>query len=169
MSRLELMTPQDLEGFLLRRIPLAKFMRVAVLEVEPDSVVLTAPLEPNSNVHQTLFGGSAASVALIAAWSLLFTRMSAEAVTGAVVVHRHSMTYLKPVLGQFTAHGRFATPDAWRDFVDALDRKGRGRIGLDADLHFNGEVAAHLKGEFYASRVSDAHTGGAAHKATARS
>jgi thioesterase domain-containing protein len=146
------MTPHDLDTYLHSRIPLAKFMRVSVVEVKPDRLVITAPLEPNANVHQTLFGGSAASIALIAAWSLLFTRMSAMGVTGTVVVHKHSMTYVRPVTGRFTAEARFATPESWQHFVEALDHKGRARIGLDTMLHFEGQEAAHLKGEFVASR-----------------
>ena len=146
------MKPHDLEKFLTTKIPLAKFMHVSVVSVHRDTLVLSAPLEPNANVHQTLFGGSAASIALIAAWSLLFTRMKDENVTGTVVVHRHSMTYHRPVTGQFTAHAKFATPESWREFVDALDHRSRGRITLETDLHYEGQVAAHLKGEFFASR-----------------
>ena len=70
------MKPHDLETYLVKKIPLAKFMRVSVVSVKPDTLVLAAPLEPNANGHQTLFVGSAASIALSAAWPLRLTRMN---------------------------------------------------------------------------------------------
>ncbi len=65
------MTPAELEAYLHQTIPLSRAMAVSVIELNPESVVLGAPLAPNVNVHETAFGGSAAALALLAAWSLL--------------------------------------------------------------------------------------------------
>jgi thioesterase domain-containing protein len=142
------------EAYLRERIPLAAFMRVSVDEVAADGVTVSAPLEPNINVHGTLFGGSGAALALIAAWSLLHTRMQSEHVAGSLVVHRHQMTYLRPIVGRVTARAVFAAgADAWHEFVDALDRKGRARVVVDATLLDDaGQAGAQLTGEFVAVR-----------------
>lgn len=153
------MRPDELQAYLHANIPLAEFMHVAVISVAPDSLVLSAPLEPNVNVHQTLFGGSAASIALIAAWSLLHVRMTDGRVAGNVVVHQHRMTYFSPIRGRFTTHAEFATPTAWDDFVLALGRKGRARVTLVSTLHYDGQRAAQLEGEFVARGSSAADRG----------
>lgn len=142
------------EAYLREHIPLAAFMQVSVDEVGADGVAVSAPLEPNINVHGTLFGGSGAALALIAVWSLLHTRMQAEHVAGSLVVHRHQMTYLRPITGRVTARAAFAAgTDAWQEFVDALERKGRARIVVDATLLDDaGQAGARLTGEFVAVR-----------------
>jgi thioesterase domain-containing protein len=142
------------ERYLREHIPLAAFMQVSVLEVGADTVAVSAPLEPNVNVHGTLFGGSGAALALIAAWSLLHTRMQAEHVAASLVVHRHQMTYLRPIAGRVTARAGFAAGAAeWQEFAEALDRKGRARIVVDATLLDDaGQAGAQLSGEFVAVR-----------------
>jgi thioesterase domain-containing protein len=152
------MNPGELNDYLHANIPLAEFMHVSVVSVSPDSLVLSAPLEPNVNVHQTVFGGSAASIALIAAWSLLHVRMSDSHVAGNVVVHQHRMTYFSPIKGRFTTHAGFATPTAWDEFVHALRHKGRARVTLVATLQYDGHRAAQLEGEFVARTLGQATT-----------
>lgn len=71
------MNPADLEHYLHDHIPLSKAMAVSVASVAPHEVVLRAPLAPNINHRDTVFGGSASAVAILAAWSLLNTRLTA--------------------------------------------------------------------------------------------
>ncbi len=144
------MAPQELETYLRSKIPLMNFMQVSVLHVAADTLVVGAPLEPNLNVHHTFFGGSASALSLAAAWSLLQIRMTTEGLDGNLVVHRNTITYLRPVTGAVTAEATFAQPDAWPGFVDTLARKGRARITMSTRLMFDGHVAAQLDGEFVA-------------------
>lgn len=65
------MFPSELEKYLHGHIPLSKAMEVAVVQVQPEGVILSAPLAPNINHRDTVFGGSASAVAILAAWSLL--------------------------------------------------------------------------------------------------
>ncbi|MDL2338661.1 MAG: YiiD C-terminal domain-containing protein, partial [Pseudomonadota bacterium] len=52
-------------------------MQVSVVEVSAEQVVLAAPLAPNINHQDTVFGGSASAVAILAAWSMLHTKLTA--------------------------------------------------------------------------------------------
>jgi len=54
-------TGLELESYLHAHIPLTRAMQVSVVSVEPDSVLLSAPLAPNTNHRDTVFGGSAAA------------------------------------------------------------------------------------------------------------
>jgi hypothetical protein len=48
-----------LEQYLHEHIPLSAAMGVKVVQADPQCVVLTAPLAPNINHRDTVFGGSA--------------------------------------------------------------------------------------------------------------
>ena len=75
-------------------------MAVSVRSVEHDAVILLAPLAPNINHRDTVFGGSASALAILAAWSLLHVRLRAEGITGRLVIQRNSMEYERPVSGR---------------------------------------------------------------------
>ena len=60
------MDARELEAYLHDRIPLSRAMAIAVVEAGPERVRLAAPLAPNINHRDTVFGGSAASLAMAA-------------------------------------------------------------------------------------------------------
>jgi len=143
-------TPLELEQYLHRHIPLSKAMQVSVREVKPEHVTLCAPLEPNINHRDTVFGGSAAAVAVLAAWSLVHTRLVDAALPGRLVIQRNTMSFAAPITGAFTARSSFADDRQWQAFVRMLSRRGKARITVWCDLFFRGEEAGHFEGDFVA-------------------
>src|SRR5690348_6074200 len=95
------MSPDELERYLHEHIPLSKAMQVSVRSINEAAVVLEAPLEPNINHRETVFGGSAASIATLAAWSLLHTRLRREGIATRLVIQRNTMEYEQAILGRF--------------------------------------------------------------------
>ena len=144
------MTPQDLQAYLHQHIPLSHAMEVAVVEVSPHQVVLSAPLAPNINHRDTVFGGSASAVAILAAWSMLHVRLSAAGLGSRLVIQRNTMDYLAPIDGSFTAVAQAPTAQVWQPFTRMLQRKGLGRIAQTATLHHLGRPAGQLVGDFVA-------------------
>jgi thioesterase domain-containing protein len=65
----------ELAQYLHEHIPLSRAMGVEVVEATWDGVSLRAPLAPNINHRETVFGGSASAVAILAAWALLYVRL----------------------------------------------------------------------------------------------
>ena len=61
-------------------------MQVTVLEASLQQVVLTAPLAPNINHRETVFGGSASAVTILAAWSMLHLGLAAEGLGSRLVI-----------------------------------------------------------------------------------
>ena len=143
------MTPAALADYLYQHIPLSRAMNVSVLEASADTVVIEAPLDPNINVHGTMFGGSAAVLGLLAAWSVLHLRLEAAGIANQLVIHRTEMEYLRPISGAARATARLDGAD-WDGFVHMLDRRHKARFTVVAELEFSGEVAARLAGEFVA-------------------
>ena len=139
-----------LEQLLQRQIPLARAMQVAVLEATGDTVRLCAPLAPNINVHSTLFGGSAAAVAILAAWSLLYLRLRPQYPAASIVIQRHGMRYNRPIQGGFEAHAHLAQPAEWPRFLRLLARRGKARITVATTLEYDGAEAAAFSGDFVA-------------------
>ncbi len=143
------MTENDLQQYLYEHIPLSRAMQVEVLQSSHDSVVLAAPLEPNINHQETVFGGSASAVAILAAWSLVQVRLKQAGIKNDLVIQRNTMEYASPISGAFTARSRIADGD-WQAFMRMLARKGIGRISVASVLEFNGREAGSLQGEFVA-------------------
>ncbi|MEX2495592.1 MAG: YiiD C-terminal domain-containing protein [Woeseia sp.] len=144
------MSPSELERYLQQHIPLSAAMQVSVLEIQPDRVVLSAPLKPNINHRETVFGGSAAALAVLAAWSLVHTRLLRAGLPSRLVIQRNCMSFELPITGTFTASSRLAPTANWEQFLRILDRKRVARIAACCDLLFEGRTAGRFEGEFVA-------------------
>ena len=145
------MTPEALQSYLHTHIPLSAAMDVEVLEASPDRVRLAAPIEPNLNMHGTAFGGSGATLALLAAWSALHLRLEQDSLQSQLVIHRSTMEYLLPIHGKFTAVASLKNTDM-TDFLARYRRKGRSRLTVFADLLADDKLAGRFTGDFVALR-----------------
>jgi len=143
------MNEAALAAFLHDHIPLSRAMDVSVMRASAEQVVLEAPLPPNINVHGTMFGGSVSTLGLLAAWSVLHLRLEAEGIANQLVIHRTEVDYLLPVKGRVRAVAGLDGAD-WESFRHMLERRGKARLSVMAELLFEGAVAARLKGEFVA-------------------
>jgi thioesterase domain-containing protein len=125
-------------------------MEVAVVEISERHVTLAAPLAPNINHRLTVFGGSASAVAILAAWSLLHTRLQAAGAQARLVIQRNTMSYEVAIAGPFTATARVPGAEAWTAFLHMLNRKGKARVDVESVLDYEGRVAARFEGTFVA-------------------
>ncbi|HVC01473.1 MAG TPA: YiiD C-terminal domain-containing protein [Steroidobacteraceae bacterium] len=141
---------RELEAYLHEHMPLSLAMQVAVEEVSAQQVVLGAPLLPNVNHQDTVFGGSASALAILAAWSLLHTKLTAAGYKTRLVIQRSAMNYEKAMPGYFTARALAPSPQAWVAFTRMLERKGRARTGVTATLWCEGHECGHFEGDFVA-------------------
>ena len=144
------MDSQALQDYLYRHIPLTRAMQVEVLEAAPNQVRLAAPLSPNINHRDTVFGGSACAVAIVAAWALLHVRFDTLGVDSRVVIHANTMRYDRPMPGAFTAVAKAPEPASWDRFMRTLERHRRARIALTSTLFYEGAPAGEMSGEFVA-------------------
>jgi thioesterase domain-containing protein len=145
---------RQLEEYLHEEIPLCRAMQVQVAAVDADGVTLSAPLAPNINHHETVFGGSAAALAILSCWSLIHVRLRAAALDARLVIQRNAMEYERPIGGAFTARSAFAPADAWDAFAATLTRRGRARLTVVATLAHGGVRAGHFSGQFVAMRAA---------------
>ena len=145
---------QALERSLQTQIPLAGAMGVKVLLVEPERVVIAAPLEPNVNHHRTFFGGSAATLATLAAWAMTEEKLLAEkGLDVHLVIQRSTMEYLEPAATEVEAECHAPNNEDWDRFIRTIRRRGKARIDLAVELRAKGAHVGSFQGSFLALPV----------------
>jgi thioesterase domain-containing protein len=141
---------QNTERYLHSNIPLSAAMGVQVKVATPEQVLLSAPLGPNINHHQTVFGGSGVVLATLSAWTLLHLRLEHDHLDAVLVIQRSSMEYERPIAGDFDAVCRFGDGKAWERFCSTLERRGRARLTLTAQLLHATQEMGSFEGDFVA-------------------
>jgi thioesterase domain-containing protein len=142
------MSARELEAYLHERIPLTRAMAVEVRAAGPGGVELYAPLAPNINHRDTVFGGSASAVAIVAAWSALHVRMRAAGLDVRLVIRRNTMSYERPIAAGFMATAALPSGDTWQKLVATVERGRPARVNVGAQLHCEGQLVGELDGEF---------------------
>lgn len=125
-------------------------MGVRIRSATASRVELAAPIAPNTNNGEMVFGGSAAAVALLAAWTLLYVREHARGGEAQLLIQRGAMTYERPITRDFRAVCELTDETSYRKFRATLERRGRARITLRSLLLQDGERAGHFEGDFVA-------------------
>ena len=139
-----------LQEYLHGRIPISAAMDVRVLSASPESVVLAAPIEPNVNHRETVFGGSAAAVATLAAWSVLHLALQAQGREVRLVIQRSVMDFERPIPGGFTATASRPSAADWSKFERSLSRRNRARIAVRSELWVDQRRVGSFEGDFVA-------------------
>lgn len=138
------------QDYLHKAIPQSRSMQVSVELLSDDCVQLSAPLAPNINHRNSVFGGSASSVAILSAWSLLYTRLAAQGINATLVIQNNTMRYDEPILGRFEASASLIDENDWPRFIKLLLRRGKARIEVQSILNYDNKVAGSLTGSFVA-------------------
>lgn len=144
------MTPNEIQRYLHEHIPLSAAMHVQVEVASTEQVVLGAPLQPNINHRDTVFGGSACALAILSAWSLLHVKLSMGGYNTRLVIQRNVMSYEEAIPGDFTAHACSPAMAQWTAFTRMLERKGRARISVSSTLRYEGRDMGRFDGDFVA-------------------
>ncbi len=126
------MNPKDFRDYFYEQIPLTQHMAVEVEEASDTQLLLSAPLQGNTNHKNTVFGGSLHSLATLACWGLVKLNLQKHNLSGDIVIAGSEIRYLKPVNGRFYAECRCSDTDRMERFIAAFEKYGKARIGLDA-------------------------------------
>ncbi|WP_018605357.1 YiiD C-terminal domain-containing protein [Uliginosibacterium gangwonense] len=147
------MNIEALRSYLHTHIPLAAAMQVEVLQASPEFIALSAPLAPNINHRGTAFGGSIATLATLAGWSLLRVRLDEFKPLPHLVIQRSSINYLRPINDSFTAQVAYPPETDWDEFLLRLHEKGKARLPLSIEVRTGEQLAARMEGVFVALKV----------------
>jgi thioesterase domain-containing protein len=144
------MNATELEAYLHEHIPISNQMGIQVVRADLECVTLRAPLEPNINHRDTVFGGSCASVAMLAAWSLVLLRVRGAGRDAPIVIQHGEMDYLAPIDAAFSATCYSADQEVWARVLRTLDRGRPARVELTADVECASKVVARMVASYVA-------------------
>lgn len=141
---------EEVEVYLHRHIPISREMGVRVISVDGAGVRLAAPLAPNLNHQSTAFGGSVSSLAILAAWTLAHVGLRRRGIEARVVIQKSTTDYTAPIHGELEAFCPIPREADWDRFVVAVEKRGRGRLRLEAQVTSDGAEAAAFHGLYVA-------------------
>lgn len=141
---------EEVTAYLHQHIPVTRAMQFSVLPVTDDSLKLSAKLAPNLNHQETAFGGSIASLGILAGWTLIHLKLRVDQQNYKIVIYKSEIEFLRPIEADFTAECPLPDKGLWTPFYESLQRKRRGRIALESTVKVNGQTAAVIKGIFVA-------------------
>ena len=139
---------QRLQATLHNEIPLSKAIGIIVGTYDNGCLTLRAPLGPNINHKDTAFAGSLNALVTLAGWSLIWLVLDTAGLSGKIVIQDSTIQYLRPVTQDFVA--RCCQPEAGdlARFLTMLRRKGRARLGLQAEIREADACAVSFSGRY---------------------
>ena len=126
---------EALKKFFFDHLPITQFMGLEVESYDGDTLILTAPLEPNINDKQTAFGGSLYNAAVMACWGMIYLKTQERNIECNQVVTEGNMKYIAPVDGRIRAICHTPSVEELAGFFDHFERKGKAKINLEAAIY----------------------------------
>lgn len=87
----------DLQNIWHQQIPITQLMGIRVFQYTGDRFETRASLNPNMNLHGTMFAGSIYSLATLTGWGLVYLMMKEQHLGGDIVLADANIHYHKPV------------------------------------------------------------------------
>ncbi len=143
-----MITPEFINRYLAEHIPISQALGASVQSFDGESIRVMAPLQPNLNHHNTAFGGSLATLGILAGWALVNFNLRELELDCRVVIQKSEMDFLSPVNADFEAVAR--QPEPWGVFIKTLQRRGKARLELPSELLLSNKVVARHNGVYVA-------------------
>jgi thioesterase domain-containing protein len=140
-------TATALQQKIRRAIPLSDAMQFSIRDLSLDAIRVTAPLEPNINIHGTGFAGSIYSLGVLTGWTLCTHIMDELGIEAELVVARAEIRYRAPVNGELECS--CACSEVQREsFQQGVAAVGKGKLVLDVEV--GGDRQAVLQATYIA-------------------
>lgn len=140
----------QLQADILKYIPLARAMDLAVGRYSGDALEMTAPLAPNINDKGCAFGGSMASLLTLAGWGLIELGLRAAGLHCDLYIGDSQLRYREPVWGELRGVARLAEGSTLAALVAALRARGKGHVDVVCEVAGTKDPAATLSARFFA-------------------
>ncbi len=146
------MEPALITQYAHEHIPITRHMGMTVLAVDDVQISLLAPYAPNINHRETIFGGSIASLGILAGWALLWAKLQREETPNRLVIQSSSTNFIKPATDAIVACCQ-CDRARWLKFYTTLQRHGKARITLNAETRCGETIVATHTGQYVAMRT----------------
>jgi thioesterase domain-containing protein len=126
-------------------IPLSAYMQLKIDAFDQRSLVCSAPLAPNKNLHQSMFAGAIYSLLTLTGWGMIWLQLQAEGLEGDIVLADADMRYLAPVRADAVAKVRLLD---CRGSLQGLAQGRRVRQQVLVQLWHEQRLLAEFNGRF---------------------
>lgn len=133
-------------------MPVTQRLGVRLVDIRHGVVRLRAPFASNTNHAGTAFAGSLNAIATLSGWATVWLLLREREITAQVVIQDSSVRYLRPVTSDFEAVCEAPRQALIEHFVEAVTRRGRGRIELQISVHDGDGEAVVFRGRYVALR-----------------
>lgn len=117
---------------ILANIPLAHAMQIRVASYADRRLELAAPAGPSMNHIGIAFGGAIECLGTLAGWGLLWLALGDPGLR--IVIQHADTTFKAPLEGDLFATAALPEPSEWERFTAQLERRGRARIKIHAEI-----------------------------------
>ena len=114
-------------------IPLSAAMQFSIEALSLDQIRVSAPLEPNINIHGTGFAGSIYAVAVLAGWALCTHIMEELEMEGDLVVAKADIAYRAPVTAALECKCNVSAA-ARESFASEFGNAGKAKLLLEIQV-----------------------------------
>jgi len=128
-------------------IPLSNSMKFSISTLEPDSIVVSAPLSENFNIHGTGFAGSIYSTGILAGWALCYYNMELFQMSGDLVVGKAEIIYKSPLTDDILCCASLKSEE--RDAFHK-DFKDKGKSSIRLNIKIGDSENAILQASYFA-------------------
>lgn len=135
----------DLQNIWHQQIPITQLMGIRVHQYTGDSFETRAALNPNMNLHGTMFAGSIYSLATLTGWGLVHLMMKEESIDGDIVLADADIHYHKPVTELPRSIAHFENIKG--DFKPLLNNK-KARITVQVEVFDDVTAVAKFVGQY---------------------
>ena len=114
-------------------IPLSEAMQFSITNLSVNAITVSAPLQPNVNIHGTGFAGSIYSLAVLTGWALCVHIMDELGLDGDLVVAGAEIRYRSPARGDLLC-STVTSASEREKFASDFVASGKARLRLQVDI-----------------------------------
>lgn len=141
---------EEMNAYLRTELPLTQAMGIRVVAWDGKVVELGAPLGPNLNHADTAFGGSIATLGILAGYTLLYLALRERGVSNRLLIQRSEVDFVRPMDADLTARATLPEGGEVEAFLEAVERRRKGRVRVLSEVLSGGVVGARHVGVFIA-------------------
>jgi len=123
-------------------IPLSEAMQFNITSLSANSISVSAPLQPNVNIHGTGFAGSIYSIAVLTGWALCVHIMDELGFDGDLVVASAEIRYRSPVTGDLLCSTATSATER-ENFASNFISIGKAKLRLQVDVGDDSSAVLH--------------------------
>jgi thioesterase domain-containing protein len=127
-------------------IPVSEFMQIKTISFANNKLVVTAPLGPNLNLHQTMFAGSIYTLMTLTGWGMIWLHLQLAGVNADIVLADAKIKYHAPVT---------LDPLSQVTWPHSPEQQATASSGVNDDfacLYNRGKMSHHLEVHLYSGK-----------------